>query len=121
MAIHTDERFRERKMGIKSHDYLKQRWDDFSFCEEEGENLASVEQRNIEALNEILIKHPDMNIVIGTHGTALSTILNHYDTSFGHNGFKRIHNSLPYIIRLDYDGNKLINTTEPLKIDRGYE
>ena len=121
MIIHTDERLRERKMGIKSFDFLEQRWDDFNFCEDEGESIASVQQRNMEALDEILNKHPDKNIVIGTHGTALSTILNFYDPLFGYDEFRRIHFSMPYIIRLDFDGDKLVKTTELLKIDRGYE
>ncbi|NLP16357.1 MAG: histidine phosphatase family protein [Clostridiales bacterium] len=121
MIIHTDERLRERKTGVNSSDYLKQRWDDFDFCEEEGENIKSVQQRNMEALNDILNRHPDKNIVIGTHGTALSTILNFYDPSFGYDGFKRIHFSMPYIIRLDFNGTDLIRTTELLKMDRGYE
>lgn len=120
MILHTDERFRERKQGINSGLFLEKRWDDFNFCEENGENLASVQQRNLEALTEILTKHSNQNIVIGTHGTALSTILNYYDPSFRCDGFKGIWLSMPYIIRLDFDGEKLIKTTELLKIDRGY-
>lgn len=120
MDIHIDERLRERNPGKDSVKYLEKRWENFNFCEEGGENLASVQQRNIEALKEILSKHPDKKIVIGTHGTALSTILNYYDPSFGCDGFKRIWFSLPYIIRLDFEGDKLIKKTELLKIDRGY-
>lgn len=120
MVIHTDERLRERKQGTDSNAFLEKRWSDFNVCEEGGENLASVQQRNIEALTEILKKHANKNIVIGTHGTALSTILNYYDPSFGCDDFKRIWHSLPYIIRLDFKGDKLIKTTELLKIDRGY-
>jgi len=121
MIIYTDERFRERKQGINSSIFLEKRWEDFNFCEENGENLASVQQRNIEALKEILNKHPNKNIVIGTHGTALSTILHYYDPSFGCEGFKRILHSMPYIIKLDFDGDILIKSTELLKIDRGYK
>lgn len=110
----------EREKGINSLQYLEKRWQDFSFAEENGESLASVQQRNIEALIEILNKHPDKNIVIGTHGTALSTVLHYYDPSFGLEGFKRIWFSMPYIIRLDFDGERLIKTTELLKVDRGY-
>lgn len=120
MIIHTDERFRERRQGKDSGAFLEKRWEDFSFCEENGENLASVQQRNIEALTEILKKHVNQNIVIGTHGTALSTILNYYESSFGCDGFKSIWFSMPYIIRLDFDGEKLVKKTELLKIDRGY-
>lgn len=120
MIIHTDERFRERKKGINSISFLEKRWQDFNFCEENSESLASVQQRNIEALTEILNKHPNKNIVIGTHGTALSTILHYYDPSFGCVGFKNIWHSMPYIIKLDFDGDKLIKSTELLKIERGY-
>ena len=120
MIIHTDERFRERKLGIKSGEFLERRWDDFNFCEDNGENLASVQQRNIEALTEILNNHPGRNIVIGTHGTALSTIMNFYYPLFRCDGFKRIYFSMPYIIRLDFEGERIIKSTELLKIDRGY-
>jgi 2,3-bisphosphoglycerate-dependent phosphoglycerate mutase len=120
MIIHIDERFRERKLGIKSGEFLEKRWNDFSFYEENGENLASLQQRNIEALTEILNQHSNKNIVIGTHGTALSTILNFYDPSFRCDGFKRIWLSMPYIIRLDFDGEKILKSAELLKIDRGY-
>ncbi len=120
LIVHTDERFRERKQGADSFQFLEKRWQDFRFCEEKGECLASVQQRNIQALTEILKQHPDKNIVIGTHGTALSTVLHYYDPTFGLEGFKRIWFSMPYIIKLDFDGEKLIKTTELLKIDRGY-
>lgn len=120
MIIHTDERFRERKIGINSSIYMEKRWSNFSFSEENGECLASVQKRNMEALTEVLGKYPDKNIVIGTHGTALSTILHYYDSSYGFEGFKRIWFSMPYIIRLDFEGDKLIRSTELLKIDRGY-
>lgn len=120
LPIYTDERLREREKGIDSLRFLEKRWQDFGFCEENGENLASVQRRNIEALKEILNKHPDKNIVVGTHGTALSTILHYYDPSFGLEGFKRIWFLMPYIIRLDFDGEKLIKSTELLKVDRGY-
>lgn len=119
MLIFTDERLRERKIGLKG-DYLEKRWADFQFCEENGENLASVQRRNIEVFKEILNKHEDQNIVIGTHGTALSTILNFYDSSFGCEGFKRIWYSMPYIIKLDFQGQSMKKSVELLKIDRGY-
>ena len=120
MIIPTDERLREREKGINSFQFVEKRWQDFSFCEENGESLACVQQRNIQALTEILNKHPNQNIVIGTHGTALSTVLHYYDPTFGFEGFKRIWFSMPYIIKLDFEGDKLIKSTELLKIDRGY-
>ena len=51
---------------------------DHDYHEEGGESIAMVQNRNIESLNEILSDNTDKDIVLGTHGTALSTILNFY-------------------------------------------
>jgi 2,3-bisphosphoglycerate-dependent phosphoglycerate mutase len=122
LDIHTDERFRERQVGENGYglDLLKRRWSDFSFCEEGGETLGSVQKRNIEALNEVLLAHRDRNIVIGTHGTALSTIMNFYDPSYGLDFFMRIWHCMPCVIRLDFDETRNIGKQELLMIDRGY-
>ena len=120
MEIHTDERFRERQRGKNSNKFLQRRWDDFTFCEADGESLGSVQTRNIEALKEVLEKYPNKNIVIGTHGTALSTILNYYDSLFGCEGFKSIWHCMPYILRCDFAGGALISREQLLSIERGY-
>lgn len=73
-----------------------------------GESIAMVQKRNIEALNEILSESIDKEIVVGTHGTALSTILNFYDNDFVCEDFFRIIDWMPYIIELDFEGNKLV-------------
>jgi|GEM_PF-266041 len=120
MDIATDERLRERKVGINSSPHLAGRWADFDFCEEEGENLRSVQDRNMAALFEILDSHSGQTLVVGTHGTALSSILNYYDHTFGLDEFVRILHSLPYIVRLTFNGRECIGKAEVLKLDRGY-
>jgi len=42
MIIYTDERLREREKGINGFQFIEKRWQDFSFCEENGESLACV-------------------------------------------------------------------------------
>ena len=112
--IITDERLREREKGENGNNItmFKKRWADLSYHEEGGESLAMVQNRNIEALNEILSANRDKAIVIGTHGTALSTILNFYDNSFGYEDFMRIIDWMPYVIELDFEEKNLINKTE---------
>lgn len=112
MPIETDERFREREAGTWDDDWLERRWADFLCAEEGGECLASVQQRNMEALKEVLAKNAGKTVVIGTHGTALSTILNYYDSSFGLEDFLRIVWWMPYIIELTFEGDKLIAKKE---------
>ncbi len=73
--------------------FKPQRWENHEFHEEGGESLAMVRERNIAALTDILIenqnKSEDTSIVIGTHGTALSTILNYYDREYNCDSFSR--------------------------------
>ena len=112
MPIKTDERFRERKVGTWESGWLEKRWADFACAEEGGECLGSVQKRNIEALKEVLSEYSGKTVVIGTHGTALSTILNYYDNSFGLNDFLRIVGWMPYIVELTFDGENLIEKKE---------
>ena len=121
IEISTDERLRERKNGIKTTEsLLEKRWSNFDFCEEGGETIGSVQQRNVEAIKEILQQYGNKNVVIGTHGTALSSIMNYYDPSCGCDWFKKIWFQMPYIIRLDFDGQTLMGSEELLSIERGY-
>lgn len=119
--IITDERLREREKGLADNndEMYKKRWADHSYHEDGGESTAMVQQRNMEALKEILSANGNKNIVIGTHGTALSSILNYYDKSFGFEDFFRIISWLPYIVELDFEGNKLTGKQEHCHVKKG--
>ena len=112
--IITYERLRERQKGLDGnvHGMFQKRWADHSYHEEGGESLKMVQERNMEALKEILDKYPDKTIVIGTHGTALSTIMNYYDPDFGCDDFLRIIDWMPYIVELDIESGKVVNKVE---------
>lgn len=123
MEIHTDERLRERQKGNEgnsSGNVLKMRWADFSFHEEGGESIGMVQERNMAALREILEKNEGKNIVIGTHGTALSSILNYYNPSFNCDDFLRIVDWMPYIIELDFEGEKCVGVTEHAYVEKTF-
>ena len=121
--IITDERLREREKGPdgNNHGMFQKRWADHNYHEEGGESIAMVQKRNIEALNEILSDNTDKDIVIGTHGTALSTILNFYDNSFGCEEFLRIIDWMPYIIELDFEGDKLVGKQEHCHVQKEFK
>ncbi len=121
--IITDERFRERRKGLNSngHELIYKRWNDFNFHEVGGESLNMVQKRNVEALLEVLNKHINENVVIGTHGTALSTISNYFEHSFCCDDFFRIIDYMPYIIRLDFKGIECIGKEELLIVEKEFE
>ena len=116
--ILTDERLRERKAGSFESGLLEKRWSDFNFAEEGGESLKSVQERNMDAFTEILGEYKGKTVVIGTHGTALSTILQHYNRNFGLNDFLRIVNWMPYIIELKFDGEYLTGMRELAYVEK---
>jgi 2,3-bisphosphoglycerate-dependent phosphoglycerate mutase len=108
--------FRERGMGNKWIDnfmeFSKNQWNDFSYKLVDGESLNEVQKRNINELNKILLKDNGKSIIIGTHGTALSTILNYFDKTFCYDNFLEIIDLMPYIIKLEFNGNEYLGKEE---------
>ena len=83
--------------------------------------MRTVQGRNMEALNEILSDNTDKDIVVGTHGTALSMILNFYDNSFGCEDFLGIIDWMSYIMELDFEGNKLVGKQEHCHVEKEFK
>lgn len=120
MEIATDERLRERENGENgnNHGMFQKRWGDHAYHEDGGESIGMVQARNIEALREILAANEGRNIVIGTHGTALSSVMNYYRPEFGCDDFLRIIDWMPYIVELDFEGQELISITEHAHVEK---
>lgn len=108
--------FRERKIDSvwieDFNDFAKQQWNDFYFKLSDGESLNEVQNRNLNALMNIVEKNMDDNIAIGSHGTALSTIINFFNKEFDYNEFKRIKNFMPFIVCFTFEGKELMNIEE---------
>ena len=121
--IQTDERLREREKGAdgNNHGMFRKRWADHEYHEDGGESIGMVQRRNVEALNEILEKNFGGNIVIGTHGTALSAIMNYYNPEFGCDDFLRIIDWMPYIVEMDFEGRKLVGVKELAHVEKEFK
>lgn len=122
LTIHTDIRFRERESGNgNTHELLKKRWQDFDFHEEGGESLHMVQRRNMEGLMELLREQEGKNILFGTHGTALSVMLNYFDPSYNFENFWRMIDFMPYIICLEFDKTRCVGKTEHLIVEKEFK
>lgn len=121
--IFTDERLREREKGSdgNNHGMFQKRWNDHNYHEQGGESIAMVQERNVAALKELLLDNDGKKIVIGTHGTALSSILNYYDNSFGCEDFLRIIDWMPYVLELDFEGTKLVAKHEHCHVEKEFK
>ena len=106
LPITTIDDFRERKVDSSWIDdfdaFTRNQWADFNYKLIDGETLAEVQRRNISALQEVIEHHKGKTVVIGSHGTALSTIINHFVPQFGIEEFTRIKSIMPWIVHLAF-------------------
>ncbi len=113
MEINIIDDFRERKadnVWIEDFDsFCMSQWNDFTYKLSDGESLYEVQQRNIGALNKILKTHNNKNIVVGSHGTALSTVINYYDRSFAYNEYTNIKSLFPFIAKFTFKETNFIS------------
>ena len=100
--------FRERRITgewiADFNSYCQAQWADFDYKLPGGESLREVQQRNVAALHHVLQQYAGQTVVIGSHGTALSTIIHHFDPTFGFDGFNRIRRLMPWVVRFTFDG-----------------
>ncbi|MBB6482733.1 histidine phosphatase family protein [Spirochaeta isovalerica] len=105
----------ERKVGSWVEDfftYAQKQWHNFDYKIENGESLNEVQKRNINEINVILQNHQNQNVVIGTHGTSLCTILNHFDAQFDFEYFQSIAKKMPLFIELQFNDLSYIAMNE---------
>lgn len=107
MAVMCMRQLAERKVADKWLDdffsYARRQWDDFNYKLPGGESLAEVQNRNMSALSYMLTHHSDKSIAIGTHGTALSTVINFFDESFGYENYADLVDMTPLIVHFKFD------------------
>lgn len=116
LKIEIVDDFRERKVSdcwIDDFDtFAKNQWSDFTFKLENGENLEQVQRRNIVALKKVIEKNTNRNIVIASHGTAMSTVMNYYNPSFSYKDFERIKTMMPFIVEIEFDDRSFVTMRE---------
>lgn len=114
--------FRERKIDSvwigDFNAFCKNQWSDFTYKLYDGETLFEVQVRNIRALNYVLEKYRNRKVVVGSHGTALSTIINYFDSNFGYDSFLKIKTLMPWIVKFTFCNNSIqkIEMIEPFSV-----
>ena len=83
--------------------YVKKQWDDFDYKLENGESLREVQKRYVNFINTLVQKHKNKCIVIGTHGTALCSLLNNFNPEVNHEYFISMVDKMPFIVSVLFD------------------
>ncbi len=111
LPINKIENLKERTIGkwVKNfNEYAIKQWNNFDYKIEDGESLAEVQNRNIKEIENILKNNDGKNIVISTHGTAFSTIVNYYN-NYTYDSFLKIKSVMPFIACSRFHDNKMIS------------
>lgn len=112
MDIIIIDEFKERRVDSgwieDFNSFCRKQWEDFSYKLSDGECLEEVQNRNVMALNKVLEKYKGKNIIIGSHGTALSTIINYYDESFGYLDFDKIRKLMPWVVQFTFEEKRCV-------------
>jgi len=98
--------------NIEFMEYAKRQWDNFSYKNDGGESIKEVQERNIRAISNILSQNNGKTILIGTHGTALSTIVNYYDSSKKYEWFEYIVGKMPFSLIMKFEKSKYLGMEE---------
>lgn len=114
LPIQVADGFRERKVARgwieDMADFTRRQWADFDYRRPEGESLAEVRSRNLAALDDVRRRFPGKALAVGAHGTALSTIISHYDPSFGYEKFMELQPLMPWIEKFTFRGDDCVAT-----------
>lgn len=116
LSVEVIDDFRERKVSdewIEDFNcFAKRQWEDFNYKLPNGDSLHDVQVRNVDALKALLRDYPEQKLVIGTHGTSLSVILNYFDQKYNYLFFNRIKSYMPFIVCLKFNGEELVSVEE---------
>lgn len=113
LPIHKVDNFRERKIdSVWIEDFQtfsEKQWADFSYKLADGESLQEVQDRTVKELSILLDKHVGNTLLIGGHGTAISTLLNHYQPTFSYTDFHSVKALFPFVAHLIFDQKKCLS------------
>lgn len=112
LPIQLQSDFRERKIDDTWIDdfnaFTIKQWEDFNYKLAQGESLQEVQDRVIKQLKQVLSTE-QQTIVISSHGTAISTLIQYYDKSFGLADFQAIKRLMPFVASLTVDQQRLMS------------
>lgn len=115
LPIQLCEEFREWSILASEEAYFdacRHVWKDFTFRLIGCETLEEVQQRNVNKLLELVKLHQEETVVIGSHGTALSTVIHYFDPDFQYEDFMRIIDCKPWIVYFEFNCDTFVTYKE---------
>ncbi len=107
LEISRDERLREGILGCapeENYIYSPRQWEDPFFFLPGGESLARVQQRMLDVTRQILAECRGEKVLVCTHCTAMSVLMNAFDPSFGWEQARFKKRVWPWVVQMEFDG-----------------
>ena len=110
IPIYKEADFRERKVSsqiIENYlQVLEFSWQDFKFKQPGCESAMECQNRVLAALQRVTTQNSGKRILICSHGNAICLILQHIETNFGFEKWKRL--NTPDLLKLDSSHETLV-------------
>jgi len=111
LEIVVDERLRERSLPREDaghlipHDiyysWIEHSWKDFNYAPPGGETFLDCQQRMLAVINDYRQKAAHQNLLLCSHGNAISLVLHHLDSDFSLENWRNMPNPELYEIHCD--------------------
>ena len=85
---------------------MRKKWEDFHFAPPGGESNAECQLRVVNAVRDIIRRHPGSTLLVSSHGNAISLLLNSIHSSFNFEGWMAMKN--PDLFRIKVEGASLV-------------
>lgn len=86
-------------------DQMRKRWEDFHFTPPGTESNAECQLRIVNAVRDLIRRHPGSTLLVSSHGSAISLLLNSIHSSFSFEEWMAMKN--PDLFRIKADGDSL--------------
>ena len=96
--------------------FVKRMWQNPNVGVDGGESIKEVQERNIKELKNVLRDNGNQKVIIGTHGTALASIIHYYKNDFTSNDFMKFISKMPYVVKMIANNDEFI-TMEEIEIE----
>ncbi len=109
LRIH-DELREQRSLWMDSvedfMDQMRKKWQDFHFTPPGGESNAECQLRIVNSVRNIIRRHPGRTLLVSSHGSAISLLLNSIHNSFNFERWMAMKN--PDLFRIKAEGASLV-------------
>ena len=108
LRIHDDLREQHSLWVDSVEEFIEQmrkRWEDFHFAPPGGESNAECQLRIVNAIRDIIGRHPGSTLLVSSHGKAISLLLNSIHRSFNFKRSMAMKN--PDLFRIKAEGDSL--------------